>query len=241
LVAVGFLLTGLQEAPRAAVQADKAILDFFAQYDAAFNAKDLDRLAKMYHPDVTIYEGGGINTGWVDYRDNHLGPELKSFTGLKFAHSNIKVQTLGADAAYVTSEYAIEYTGPNGAVRSGGLETDVLMRQGGSRVIRHTHTSARRQRPAGPAETTAPQKIAVAVTAEGFTPNNVTVQRGVPVELVFTRKVEKTCATEVIVPSLNVKKPLPLNEAVVIPITPDMDEIGFACGMNMLKGKLVVK
>jgi uncharacterized protein YcnI len=29
-------------------------------YDAAFNAKDLERLAGFYHPDVTIYEGGGI-------------------------------------------------------------------------------------------------------------------------------------------------------------------------------------
>src|SRR3970040_2934001 len=46
-------------------------------YDAAFNGKDLGRLASFYHPDVTIYEGGSINAGWVDYRDNHLGPELE--------------------------------------------------------------------------------------------------------------------------------------------------------------------
>jgi len=127
-------------------QQDKAIADFFMQYDAAFVAKDLDRLAKMYHPDVTIFEGGGTNTGWADYRDNHIGPELKSFNGLKFSHSNIKVQMLGADAAYVTSEYSIETIGANGPTRSGGLETDVLVRQNGAWVIRHTHTSAKRQR-----------------------------------------------------------------------------------------------
>ena len=128
---------------------DKAITDFFAQYDAAFVAKDLERLAKMYHADVTIFEGGGTNTGWIDYRDNHIGPELKSFNGLKFSHSNLKIQMLGPDAAYVTSEYAIETAGANGPTRSGGLETDVLVRQGGTWVIRHTHTSARRQRPGG--------------------------------------------------------------------------------------------
>jgi len=128
---------------------EKAITDFFAQYDAAFVAKDLDRLAKMYHPDVTIFEGGGTNTGWIDYRDNHIGPELKSFNGLKFSHSNLKIQMLGPDAAYVTSEYAIETAGANGPTRSGGLETDVLVRQGGTWVIRHTHTSAKRQRAGG--------------------------------------------------------------------------------------------
>ncbi len=56
-----------------------AIETWLKDYDTAFNAKDLDRLATFYHPDVTIYEGGGINTGWIDYRDNHLGRELKSY------------------------------------------------------------------------------------------------------------------------------------------------------------------
>lgn len=128
---------------------EKAIVDFFAAYDVAFVAKDIDRLATMYHRDITIFEGGGVNNGWIDYRDNHIGPELKSFNGLKFSHSAVKVQLLGADAAYVTSEYSIETAGTNGPTRSGGLETDVLVKQGGRWLIRHTHTSARRQRPGG--------------------------------------------------------------------------------------------
>ena len=48
----------------------------------------------VYHPDVTIYEGGGINNGWIDYRDRHLGPELKSFEDLQFGHSNTRVTVL---------------------------------------------------------------------------------------------------------------------------------------------------
>lgn len=51
-------------------------------YDAAFNARDLGKLAAFYHAEVTIYEGGGINNGWADYRDRHLGPELKGFENL---------------------------------------------------------------------------------------------------------------------------------------------------------------
>jgi hypothetical protein len=63
---------------------EQEIVAFFTAYDAAFTAKDLSKLATMYHPDVTVYEGGGINPGWADYRDRHLGPELKSFNGLQF-------------------------------------------------------------------------------------------------------------------------------------------------------------
>jgi len=43
-----------------------AVETWLKGYDAAFNAKDLDKLATFYHPDVTIYEGGGINNGWID-------------------------------------------------------------------------------------------------------------------------------------------------------------------------------
>ena len=40
-------------------------------YDTAFLSKDLNKIAAFYHPDVTIYEGAGVNNGWSDYRDRH--------------------------------------------------------------------------------------------------------------------------------------------------------------------------
>lgn len=126
-----------------------AIVAWLQGYDAAFVAKDLEKLATFYHPDVTIYEGGGINRGWIDYRDRHLGPELKAFENLQFSHSNIVVRALGPDAAYVTSEYAIKAKMPTRDVDSGGLETLVLVRQDGVWKIRHSHTSSRPRRPAG--------------------------------------------------------------------------------------------
>jgi plastocyanin domain-containing protein len=86
-----------------------------------------------------------------------------------------------------------------------------------------------------------PRKIEIQITTDGFTPPSVEVERKAPIELVFVRRTDKTCATEVVVPSLKLKKPLPLNEPVVVPLTPEKDDVTFACGMNMLKGKLVVK
>jgi ketosteroid isomerase-like protein len=127
-----------------------AIETWLKGYDAAFNAKDLDRLARFYHPDVTVYEGGGINEGWADYRDRHLGPELKQFQNLQFAHADVKVTLLvdGA-AAYATATYSLKAQMGERAIDSGGLATYVLIKDStGAWQIRHSHTSSRPRRPA---------------------------------------------------------------------------------------------
>ncbi len=132
--------------------ADAASVESWLQgYDAAFMARDLARLGTFYHPDVTIYEGTGINNGWADYRDNHLGPELKSFQDLQFAHSNIKVTLMpGGESAYATSRYTIKAKMGDRLLDSEGLETLVLMKAADGWKIRHAHTSSRpARRPAG--------------------------------------------------------------------------------------------
>ena len=78
---LGLILTvGASGVVAAAPQDD--ITAFLKGYDAAFAAKDLERLAAFYHPDVTIFEGGSTNDGWTDYRDHHLGPELQEFEAI---------------------------------------------------------------------------------------------------------------------------------------------------------------
>jgi len=140
------ILAGTKTAVRAQAPADsQALVAFFTAYDAAFTAKDLERLATMYHPDVTVYEGGGINPGWADYRDRHLGPELKSFGNLQFRHINVVARPIGPDAAYVTAEYLLDAVTDTREIRSGGLATYVMIRESGQWKIRHSHTSSRRR------------------------------------------------------------------------------------------------
>ena len=126
---------------------------WLTSYDAAFGAKDLTRLAAFYYPDVTIYEGGSVNTGWVDYRDHHLGPELEEMQSPTLAHSDVTVQMLDKDggAAYVTSEYRLKTRIKDRDIDAAGLETLIVVKgsEGGWK-IRHSHTSSRR-RPATPA------------------------------------------------------------------------------------------
>lgn len=145
LVLVALVLAGARPAAAQSGQAD--IVAFFKAYDAAFVAKDLEKLATLYHPDVTIFEGSGIDRGWANYRDKHLGPELKAFQDLQWEHSNIIVHMLGESAAYVTADYAIKYRSGERAVDSGGIATHVLVKDNGAWKIRHSHTASRRRAP----------------------------------------------------------------------------------------------
>jgi plastocyanin domain-containing protein len=70
----------------------------------------------------------------------------------------------------------------------------------------------------------------------------VAVRSGAPVRITFVRTTDATCTTEVLVPTLNIKRPLPLNQPVTIEFTPQKTgEIGFVCGMGMLRGTIVVQ
>jgi hypothetical protein len=82
----------------------------------------------------------------------------------------------------------------------------------------------------------------VLLTEKGYEPAKLTLRAGQLARITFTRTTDKTCGTEVVFPSLNIRRPLPLNEPVVIEFTPrTAGEIGFVCGMNMLRGTVVVQ
>ena len=77
---------------------------------------------------------------------------------------------------------------------------------------------------------------------QGFVPAKVSLRAGMPARITFVRTTEKTCGTEVVFPSLNIKRALPLNQPVQIEFMPSTTgEIAFACGMNMFKGVVVVE
>ena len=86
------------------------------------------------------------------------------------------------------------------------------------------------------------QTARVTVSEKGFEPSKVTLRAGAPARITFLRTTDKTCGTEVVIPSLNIKRALPLNEPVVIEFTPATSgDIAFACGMDMLHGTIVVQ
>jgi RND family efflux transporter MFP subunit len=85
------------------------------------------------------------------------------------------------------------------------------------------------------------QSVKIVVNEKGFEPSEVKLKAGVAARLTFVRTTDKTCATEVVFPSLKIKRALPLNQPVDIDFTPARNiDASFACGMNMFKGAVVV-
>jgi plastocyanin domain-containing protein len=90
----------------------------------------------------------------------------------------------------------------------------------------------------------APRSGPIPVTADekGFTPSAVTVAKGSPASLVFTRTSDKTCADKVVFPEIGVTKDLPLNKPVSVDVpTEAARTLTFQCGMGMFKSSVVVK
>ena len=82
----------------------------------------------------------------------------------------------------------------------------------------------------------------VAVTDRGFEPAETVIPRGQAVTLVVTRKTDQTCAKEILIPALNERRTLPLNQAVRIDVPKGVaDTLNYICGMHMLGGTIAAK
>lgn len=84
--------------------------------------------------------------------------------------------------------------------------------------------------------------VLVTVNMVGFDPDTIPAKAGQPMKLAFYRPNAQNCANEVVFPDLGIEKKLPPGETTVVEVTPPKTgTLGFACGMNMLKGKLIVQ
>ena len=87
-----------------------------------------------------------------------------------------------------------------------------------------------------------PQVVQLAVTDRGFEPARAEVPRGQAFTLVVTRKTDQTCAKEILIPALNERRTLPLNQAVRINVPNGVaDTLNYICGMHMLGGTIAAK
>lgn len=84
------------------------------------------------------------------------------------------------------------------------------------------------------------QEVEVVVRG-GYTPDRIEVRQGRPVRLTFLRQESNPCTEQVILGDFGISRTLPEGERVPVEFTPDKaGEFTFHCGMNMVRGKLVV-
>jgi len=85
------------------------------------------------------------------------------------------------------------------------------------------------------------QEIRVVVKG-GYSPNIIKVKKNMPLRLVFDRQEAGDCSSRVVFPDFQVSKSLAPFAKTTLEFTPDKaGEFGFACGMNMLHGTLIVE
>jgi len=76
----------------------------------------------------------------------------------------------------------------------------------------------------------------------GYSPSVVRVSEGVPLRLVFDRQETGECSSRVVFPDFDVNRALPPYQRTAVEIMPGRcGQFGFACGMNMLHGTLLVE
>src|SRR5712692_2267628 len=94
---------------------------------------------------------------------------------------------------------------------------------------------------AAAAGTEAVQEVRILVKG-GYTPDTVVVQAGKPVRLQFYRDETAECSERVVFEQFDIDVPLPAFQTTTVEFTPpEPGEFRFRCGMNMLKGLLVVE
>jgi plastocyanin domain-containing protein len=85
------------------------------------------------------------------------------------------------------------------------------------------------------------QEVEVTVKG-GYQPASIVVEAGRPLRLNFTRREASMCGEEVVLPEFGRRAHLPENKTVAVEVTPERPgEYEFTCGMNMYKGKLIVR
>ncbi|EMC36051.1 cupredoxin domain-containing protein [Streptococcus mutans] len=84
------------------------------------------------------------------------------------------------------------------------------------------------------------QEITVEVNG-GYKPETLILEKDVPARITFDRKDPSTCLDQVVLPEFGAHLDLPLHEKTVVTVQPnESGEFGFACGMNMFHGKIIV-
>ena len=93
------------------------------------------------------------------------------------------------------------------------------------------------------AETTEAGVQEVKVTVKGgYAPDVIVVKQGSPVRLDFYRDETASCSEQVVFGDFGIARNLPAFKTTPVEFVPDKaGEFTFTCGMNMLRGKLVVE
>lgn len=128
--------------------ASQAFLNAVNEYYAALEAKDLDHLSRIVDSDLIMLEGTYKNVGWADFRDHHIGPEMKEWKSFKARDRKLIAAEARGSMGYAIEELTYDMDLPKERVVLSAVETFILVKSSsGTWKIRHVHSSAKKRAP----------------------------------------------------------------------------------------------
>lgn len=152
ILIVGLVLSITFGISRATTDDEAAVREVLAKSASSFAKKDMAAASQVWANDesLTVFESGHANYGWADYRDNHLGPEMKEMQNTNYTLSDMTIHLAG-NTAWATMKYSIaadlNEAGTTRHVQGAGLATAVLEKRSDVWRIVHWHSSAPRRAP----------------------------------------------------------------------------------------------
>ncbi len=125
------------EPPEADTARIRRLVDLIAE---AYQSGDLAGLDTIYHEDVTVYEGGRVDAGWIAYRDGQLALEIEGLSERRLDFEDLEIRLAGS-TALVTCSYTLTAQRDGERITVHGLATMVFRRFAGRWRLVHSHTS----------------------------------------------------------------------------------------------------
>lgn len=85
------------------------------------------------------------------------------------------------------------------------------------------------------------QVIKMTQSASGYSPSTLRVKAGVPVRWVITSESTFTCASSIVIPSMNIRKNLKKGENIIEFTPAQKGTISYSCSMGMYRGTILVE
>ena len=121
------------------------------------------------------------------------------------------------------------------------IEILIVVGGGGLIVLTLWYCFGEREKVSAETTESGVQEIKVTVRG-GYSPDVIVVKKDVPVRLNFYRDETSSCSEQVVFGDFGIARDLPAYKTTPVEFTPDRaGEFTFACGMNMLRGKLIVE
>ncbi|MBI5594955.1 MAG: nuclear transport factor 2 family protein [Elusimicrobia bacterium] len=135
-----------------AAAVDPGVAKTLAAYRAAFEARSTEKLADVVDPELLVLEGTGKNVGWADYRDNHIGPEMKEWESLTYGDPVVVDAEAKGELAWAVTQATVTIVSGGKPLTLDVSETFVLGKKSGVWRIRHLHWSGKRRTQPAPAK-----------------------------------------------------------------------------------------